>query len=148
MGFKMSQPPRSSSYTEYHPRWYRPRVSTWWWMGRWSYLKFILREISSVFVAWFIVELLMLIRALSSGQGAFQAYGEFLIWLRNPVVVFLNLVSLFFVVFHAVTWFNLAAAAMVVRVKGKKIPGALIAGSNYAAWIVVSAILAWALLRA
>jgi len=146
----MSQPPRSSSYTEYHPRWYRPRVSTWWWMGRWSYLKFILREISSVFVAWFIVELLMLIHALSSEQGAFpqQAYREFLIWLRNPVVVFLNLVSLFFVVFHAVTWFNLAAAAMVVRVKGKKIPGALIAGSNYAAWVVVSAILAWALLRA
>jgi len=146
----MSQPPRSSSYTEYHPRWYRPRVSTWWWMGRWSYLKFILREISSVFVAWFILELLMLIHALSSRQGTFpqQAYGEFLIWLRNPVVVFLNLVSLFFVIFHAVTWFNLAAAAMVVRVKGKKIPGALIAGSNYAAWIVVSAILAWALLRA
>ena len=145
----MSQPPRSSSYTEYHPRWYRPRVSTWWWMGRWSYLKFILREISSVFVAWFIVELLMLIHAISSGQGTFpqQAYREFLIWLRNPVVVFLNLVSLFFVIFHAVTWFNLAAAAMVVRVKGKKIPGALIAGSNYAAWIVVSAILAWALLR-
>src|SRR5215813_4406027 len=105
MGFKMSQPPRSSSYTEYHPRWYRPRVSTWWWMGRWSYLKFILREISSVFVAWFIMELLMLIHALSSGQGAFpqQAYREFLIWLRNPVVVFLNVVSLFFVVFHAVT---------------------------------------------
>ena len=150
MGFKMSQPPRSSSYTEYHPRWYRPRVSTWWWMGRWSYLKFILREISSVFVAWFIMELLMLIHALSSGQGAFpeQAYREFLIWLRNPVVVFLNVVSLFFVVFHAVTWFNLAAAAMVVRVKGKKIPGVLIAGSNYAAWIVVTAILAWALLRA
>jgi len=119
-------------------------------MGRWSYLKFILREISSVFVAWFIMELLMLIHALSSGQGAFpqQAYREFLIWLRNPVVVFLNVVSLFFVVFHAVTWFNLAAAAMVVRVKGKKIPGALIAGSNYAAWIVVTAILAWALLRA
>jgi len=145
----MSLPPRSSNYTEYHPRWYRPRVSTWWWMGRWSYLKFILREISSVFVAWFIVELLMLIHALSSGKGAFpqQAYGEFLIWLRNPVVVFVNVVSLFFVVFHAVTWFNLAAAAMVVRVKGKKIPGVLIAGSNYAAWIVVTAIIAWFLLR-
>ena len=145
----MSLPPRSSNYTEYHPRWYRPRVSTWWWMGRWSYLKFILREISSVFVAWFILELLMLIHALSSGQGAFpqQAYEEFLIWLRNPIVVFVNVLSLFFVVFHAVTWFNLAAAAMVVRVKGKKIPGVLIAGSNYAAWIVVTAIIAWFLLR-
>lgn len=148
MGCKMSQAPRSSSYTEYHPRWYRKRVSTWWWTTRWSYFKFILREISSVFVAWFIVELLMLIAALS-GHETYpqQAYWEFQTFLKNPVVVFLNVVSLFFVVFHAITWFNLAAAAMVVRVGGKKIPGALIAGSNYAAWVVVTAAIAFFLLR-
>src|SRR5262249_40278098 len=140
-----SQAPRSSNYTEYHPRWYRYRVSTWWWMGRWSYLKFILREISSVFVAWFIVELLLMIHALSRGP---QAYSRFEDWLRNPVVVLANVVSLFFVIFHAITWFNLAAAAMVVRVGGKRIPGVLIAAGNYAAWVVVTAILAWFLLRA
>jgi|SRR5215831_18330036 len=140
----MSQAPRSSNYTEYHPRWYRTRVSTWWWTSRWSYFKFILREISSVFVAWFIVVLLMLVSALSRGP---QAYAQFEDWLRNPVVVLINAVSLFFVVFHAITWFNLAPAAMVVRVGGKKIPGALIAGSNYAAWVVVTAIIAWFLLK-
>jgi len=141
----MSQAPRSSNYTEYHPRWYRPRVSTWWWMGRWSYLKFILREISSVFVAWFIVVLLMMISALSSGSGA---YAEFQGFLKNPVVLFLNAVSLFFVVFHAITWFNLAPAAMVVRLGGKKVPGILIAASNYVAWVVATVIIAWFLLKA
>jgi fumarate reductase subunit C len=146
----MSEARRTSAYTEYHPRWYRRRVSTWWWLGRWSYLKFILREISSVFVAWFILELLLMIHALSGGQQPYpqQAYWEFQAWLRNPVVVFLNIVSLFFVLFHAITWFNLAPAAMVVRIGGKKVPGALIAGSNYAAWVVVTAVLAWFLLKA
>ena len=31
------------AYTEYHPRWYRPHVSTYWWLHRRSYLLFILR---------------------------------------------------------------------------------------------------------
>src|SRR5438132_766531 len=52
---EMSDTRPSDRYTEYHPRWYRTRVSTWWWLARWPYLKFILREISSVFVAWFVV---------------------------------------------------------------------------------------------
>jgi fumarate reductase subunit C len=141
----MSEAPRAARYTDYHPRWYRTRVSTWWWMGRWSYLKFILREISSVFVAWFILVLLLMIYALSRGRAS---YSEFEAWLKNPVVLFLNAVSLFFVIFHAVTWFNLAPAAMVMRVGGKRVPGALIAGSNYIAWAVVTVIIAWFLVKA
>jgi fumarate reductase subunit C len=140
----MSQAPRPARYTDYHPRWYRSRVSTWWWMGRWSYLRFILREISSVFVAWFILVLLLMIQALSRGRAA---YAGFEAWLRNPIVVLLNAISLFFVLFHAITWFNLAPAAMVVRLGGKRVPGALIAGSNYLAWAVVTAIIVWFLVK-
>jgi len=39
-------------YTPYHPRWYRRRVSVWWWMESRSYTGFVLREISSVAVAF------------------------------------------------------------------------------------------------
>ncbi|HEV2732524.1 MAG TPA: hypothetical protein VGV15_21040 [Terriglobales bacterium] len=131
-------------YTEYHPRWYRTRVSTWWWLSRWPYLKFILREISSVFVAWFVVVLLLQIRALSLGP---QAYAAFEHWLQNPLIVLLNLTALFFVTFHAVTWFNLTPRAMVVRFGGKRVPDGLIVGTNYAVWAAVSLVLAWFLLR-
>ena len=140
----MSGAQQNPAYTEFRPRWYRAHVSTWWWMGRWSYLKFILREISSVFVAWFILVLLLQIHALSRGA---QAYARFEDWLRNPVVIFINAVSLFFVVFHAITWFNLAPAAMVVRLGGKRVPGVLIAASNYAAWVVVTIVICWFLLK-
>ena len=140
----MTQAPRSSQYTEYHPRWYRKRVSTWWWTTRWSYFRFILREISSVFVAWFILVLLLLVHALSRGP---QAYARFEDWLRNPVVIFINAISLFFIVFHAITWFNLAPAAMVVRLGDKRVPGVLIAASNYAAWVVVTVVIGWFLLK-
>ena len=133
-----------ASYTPYHPRWLRPRVSTYWWLERWSYLTFILRELSSVFVAWFIVYLLLMVRAASQDEFA---YLRFLIWSAGLPVLLLNVASLLFIVFHAVTWFNLAPKAMVVRVGGAHVPAWLIAGSNYLGWVVMSVILTWLILE-
>ena len=130
--------------TEYLPKTFRPRMSTYWWLGRWPYLKFILRELSSVFVAWFVIETLLGINALRRGPADYLAFQD---WLRHPLVVALNLLTLFFVIFHAVTWFNLAPKAMAVRLGGKRVPSVLIAAPNYIAWIAVSAALAWLLLR-
>jgi fumarate reductase subunit C len=129
--------------TAYHPRWLRTRVSTYWWLERPSYFAFILREVSSVFVAWFVLYLLMLIREIAQGDASYRA---FLAWSASPPVLALNLVTFGFVVFHAVTWFNLAPKAMVVKVRGRHVPGWAIALSNYAAWAVISAGVAWLLL--
>ena len=41
------------AYTAYHPRWIRTRASTYWWLRRGSYLAFILRELSSIFLVVF-----------------------------------------------------------------------------------------------
>jgi fumarate reductase subunit C len=140
----MDSSAKPASYTSYHPRWFRRRVSTYWWMGRWPYMKFILREISSVFVAWSVLVMLLLIRSL--GRGA-ESYALFENWLRSPAVVFVNLISLLFVVFHTITWFNLAPRATVVRVGGKRVPDLLISGPQFAAWIVVSVFVAWVVLQ-
>ena len=132
------------AYTAYHPRWYRPRVSTYWWLWRRAYLKFILRELSSVCVAYFVVLILLQLRALSHGP---EAYAAFQAWLKAPHVIALNGISLLFVLFHTITWFNLAPRAMVARVRGKRVPDLVIAGSNYVAWLVVSVAVAWLILR-
>ena len=131
-------------YTEYPPKGYRVRLSTYWWTGRWAYLKFILREMSSIFVAWWILETLLQIHALNGGPAA---YDDFQGFLRNPIVVILNVISFFFVLFHALTWFNLAPKAMAIRMGGKRLPSAMIAGPNYVAWVVASVVVAWLLLR-
>ena len=55
-------------YTDYHPRWLRPHISTYWWLRKRSYFAFILREISSLFVAWAVVFLLLIVYAV--GRGA------------------------------------------------------------------------------
>ena len=125
---------------EYVPRSYNPRVSTYWWLARWPYLKFILRELSSVFVAWCVVLTLLQIRALIRGP---EAYAQLQQWLQNPLLVVLNVVSLLFVLFHAVTWFNLSSAVMAIRVSGKRLSGWIVAAPNYIAWAVVSSAVAW-----
>jgi succinate dehydrogenase subunit C len=135
----------SDIYTEYHPRWLRTRVSTYWWLQRRSYLAFIMRELSSVFVAWFVVYLLRVIHAIAQGPAAYE---QVLRWSAQPAVLLINLVTLLFVVFHAVTWFNLAPQAIVPRVGGKRLPASVITASNYAAWIVISAVVGWLLLGA
>jgi fumarate reductase subunit C len=118
-------------------------MSTWWWLKRGSYLAFILRELSSLFVAWSVAYLLLLVHAVSKGSFFYQG---FLDWSARPGILLLNLVSLFFIVFHAVTWFNLAPQAMAVHFRGQRVSGTWIAVSNYAAWALVSALVAWLLL--
>lgn len=125
-------------------RWYRAPVSVWWWLSKPSYVAFILRELSSVFVAWSAVFLLLAVRAV--GQGP-QEYRDFLEWAGAPWLMAINVVTLAFVVYHAVTWINLTPKAIVVKLRGRRVPGAAIAGQAYAGWVVVSAIVTWLLLR-
>jgi len=131
-------------YTPYHPKWYRRRVSVWWWLQKGSYTTFVLRELTSVFVAFFALVFLWQLSALVQGQ---ETYAHFLVRLRTPLFLTVNSVALLFVLFHAITWFNLAPKAMVVRLRGRRVPDWIIAGLNYLAWLFLSGAVAWILLR-
>jgi fumarate reductase subunit C len=131
-------------YTLYHPRWYRRRVSVWWWLQNRSYTSFVLRELTSVFVAFFAAVYLWQLRALVHGP---EAYAQFLARLKTPLFLALNTVTFLFVLFHTITWLNLTPKAMVVRVRGKRVPDRVVIGLNYAAWLVLSGAVAVILLR-
>jgi succinate dehydrogenase subunit C len=131
-------------HTAYHPRWYRRRMSVWWWLKNVAYTKFVLREVTSVFVAFFAMLYLWQLRAVAEGP---DAYARFMARLATPPFLILNAVALLFVLFHTITWFNLTPTAMVVRVKGKRVPDRIVAGSNYVVWVIVSVIVAWIFTR-
>ena len=132
------------AYTIHHPRWYRTHISTYWWSRKWAYFRFIVRELTSIAVAYFVVLTLMQIHALRQGPEAYAAFEE---WLRRPLLIALNAISFFFVVYHAITWFNLAPKAIAARFRGKRIPDIVITGSNYGAWLVISVGIVWLLSR-
>ena len=121
-------------------RYYRRRVPLLWWTRRRSYLIFMLRELSSVFVALFVVELLLLVRAVARGP---VAYERFLHTMANPAMIAVNVVALAFLLLHAVTFANLTPRAMVVRIRRRRVPARAILAGVYLGWLVVTAFLAW-----
>ena len=151
------------------PTTYRQPVSRLWWMKKWTYFLFLMRELSCVFVAWSAVFLMMLVYAIGRGEASYQ---RFLDWASSPVVIVVNVVALAFLVLHTVTWFALTPQAMVVRAGGRqvvqtrmvhvagrilpaatvvrvggRVPAAMVIASQYLGLAVVSAFIAWLVIQ-
>jgi fumarate reductase subunit C len=123
---------------------YRRPVSVWWWTRRRSYFVFVMRELSSIFIAWLVVYLLLFVRAVGRGEAA---YDEFLDRAASPWLVAVNVVAFAFLLLHTVTWFLLTPQAMVLRLRGRRVPGPAIIAAQYAGLAVVSAFVVWLVLR-
>ena len=121
-------------------RTYRWPMKTLWWVKKPSYFLFVMRELSSIFVAWWVVFLLILISAVSRGD---EAYADFQDFASYPAVVVFNVVAFAFVVLHAVTWFALTPKAMDVRLGDRPVPSWMVIASQYAGLVVVSAFIWW-----
>ena len=129
-------------YTRHHPKWYRRRIPIFWWLRKPSYVKFITRELTSPFVAYAALFLLVQVWALARGEAA---YDRFLAWLTLAPVLAWHGVVLLMLLFHSVTWLNLAPKAIVLHARGRRIPDAVVVAGHYAAWLAASAFLVWLL---
>ncbi len=125
-------------------RLYRRPVSTWWWTRKRSYFLFVMRELSSIFVAWFVAYLVLFLYAVGRGEAAYQ---RFLDWASTPWVTALNVLALIFVLLHTVTWFALTPQAMAVRVAGQKVPAFHIIAGQYTGLAVISVFVLWLVTR-
>jgi fumarate reductase subunit C len=103
-----------------------------------------MRELSSIFIAWFVVYLLLLVYAVSRGAAAYQRFFD---WAGSPWVVVLNVVALVFVLLHTVTWFSLTPQAMSVRVMDRTVPSFHIIAGQYTGLVVVSGFILWLVTR-
>ncbi len=119
-------------------------MSPYWYFDRWHYLRFLLREASSLFVAYFAVLMLVNIAALANGP---TAYARFEATLASPVFIITNAVALLFLLLHTVTWFSLVPRVMARQVLGKAIPDAVAALPNYLIWFAASLVVALFALR-
>jgi fumarate reductase subunit C len=81
-----------------------------------------------------------MIHRFYQGQAAYESFLESL---KSPLAISFHVVALAFALFHTFTWFNLTPKALVVRMGEERLPPAAIIVPNYLAWIVVSAIIGW-----
>ena len=130
-------------YRLYHPKWHRRRIPIFWWLEKLCYTKFITRELTSLFVAY--SALVLLVQTWAAGRGA-EAYDRFLEWLARPAVVVLHALVLAAVLMHTITWLNLTPKALVLRLGGRRVPDAMVLLGHYAAWLGASAAIVWLVL--
>ena len=124
---------------------YRRPMPTTWWLQQRAYLLFMLRELTSVFIAVYAILLLIMLYRLHAGRDAYESYMRVL---ASPGMIAFHVIALVAALFHTVTWFNLTPKVLVVRVGARPVPAFIIAGINYAAWVVLSVLVAWVVLRA
>ena len=123
---------------------YRKKMGIFWWTRRLSHIRFISRELTSLAVAFFSIELLLLINAIRESE---QAYISFLNSLSSPFMLLLNAIAALGLLFHSITWFSLAPKAMVIRLGRKRLPGFWIILGNYLGWLVLSVLIIWVIAR-
>jgi fumarate reductase subunit C len=123
---------------------YRRPISTWWWLRKRSYFLFVMRELSSIFVAWLVLFLLLFVEAVFEGE---DAYRDFLDRASSAPLLVLNVVAFAFLLLHTVTWFGVTPQAMDLRVGGRKVPTVAVLGAQYAALVVVSGFVFWLVAR-
>ena len=119
---------------------YQRRMSVFWWVHKRSYFLFVMRELSSLFVAWFVIYLLMFIAAVGGGA---EKYDAFLDRASSPLFLVVNAVALAFLVLHTITWFALTPQAMVLDLGGRRVPDVLIIVAQYVGLAAVSAFIYW-----
>jgi fumarate reductase subunit C len=123
---------------------YRRPISTWWWLRKRSYFLFVMRELSSIFVAWLVLFLLLFVEAVFEGE---DAYRDFLDRASSGPLLVVNVIAFAFLLLHTVTWFGVTPQAMDLRLRGRKVPTAAVLGAQYVALAVVSGFVFWLVAR-
>jgi fumarate reductase subunit C len=116
---------------------YHQKMPATWWLTNRSYFLFMLRELSSVFVAAFLIVYLCQIYQLSQGPDAYSAFTQ---KLNSPGWIVFHLVALLFALYHSVTWFQSSAVVLPLRIGERLISRPIVTALHVGAWLVVSVI--------
>ena len=111
----------------------RPMPANWWMMKK-TFVLFIVRELTCVFVGGYALFLLVLVARRDDPQA-------FVAWLNSPFLIALQIIALPMVLYHSITWINLTPKVMVVWRGEQRVSPLLIAGVNYVAWAIISIVI-------
>jgi succinate dehydrogenase subunit C len=116
-------------------RLYHRKMPATWWLRKKSYFLFMLRELSSVFIALFLVVYLVQIYQLTKGPDAYIAFTQ---KLSSPGWILFHVVVLLFAVYHSVTWFQSSAVVLPVRLGEHLVSRQTVTALHIVAWAVIS----------
>lgn len=109
-----------------------PRFS--WWLRKKTYLSYMMREVSSLFIGAFSLMMVWGIYRFSQGEAAYTAWSNSL-WSYSFL---LSIIMFIFAVYHSFTWFLVTPKAMPLKIAGKRIPGVIIIAAHLLLWLFCS----------
>lgn len=125
------------------PRTYMRPVAGWWRRNPF-YRAYIVRELTCVAVIAYALELLVGLARLVQGREAFEGWLQ---TLAQPWAIVLNCVALFFVGYHAWTWFEVMPKTLpFINIGGRRVPDRAIVAAGAIAAIAASLVVLFAFL--
>ena len=116
-----------------------------WFLKTGPYRRFMIRELTSFFIAGYLVFLLIWLHRLAQGPERFEAMLQAT---RSPLSIVFHLIVLAAALYHSITWFNLTPQAMPVRMGEDRLsPAAVAIAMGYLPWLVLSGLIIWGVLR-
>lgn len=116
---------------------YYPTMPSMWWLRKRNYFLFMVRELSSVFIALFLVVFLAQIYQLGDGQ---QSYNTFIEGLGTPGWITFHVVVLLFALYHTFTWFQSSSVVLEIKIGRLMVPRSVVVALHIGAWVVASAV--------
>ena len=109
-----------------------------WWRRNPYFVRYMIREASSVFLAIYAVILLVGLYRLMQGEAAWNAWRAAM---ATPLSAVFHWLALFTVGYHAYTWWKVAPkTAPDLRFRGKPLPEIVITGGGWLATLGASVV--------
>ena len=114
----------------------RPMSRTWYMDHPW-YRNYMIREMSSVFIGLWTINLLLGLGCLAKSPLSWEGWMSFQ---SHPLMIGFSLITLALALYHSWTWFQAAPKAMALQIGEKKVAPRLITNAHLAAMIGISVI--------
>lgn len=114
------------------------RMPAGWWLKNPRYVLYMLRELSAVFTALWVVLFMLQLPKIAGGTAS---RAEWLQEISSPGWIIFSLVALLFVLYHAWTAFTATGTLVYLRLGKAPTPPAAINGSMLVAWAVATIVI-------
>ncbi|WP_299443464.1 hypothetical protein [uncultured Rhodospira sp.] len=108
---------------------------TTWYMRNRRYIRYMLREVTCVFIGLYAASLTVGLVRLAQGPGEWAVYVN---GISSPSGLLFSLLALGFACYHSISWFNVTPKAMRIPRGDDFVPGPAIISAHYIIWGVVS----------
>ena len=119
------------------PTGYPWRMSAGWWLKNPRYFLYMLRELSAVFAALWVVLFLVQLPQIVHEPRLWAEQTS-----RSPAWIVFSFVALLFVLYHAWTAFTATGTLVYVRMGKSATPAGAINGTMLVAWAIATLVLA------